>query len=74
MTLRFPLRGINKGFATTIENAETTFDALNVRAVDTLDNRLRGGQRPPLRLWANGTQVGDSDQPVVEMCVVQAMR
>lgn len=74
MVIRFPLQGINKGMATVVETPAFTFDANNVRAVDTLDNRRRGGQRPPAVLWGNGSQVGDSEQPVVEMCVIQSLR
>jgi hypothetical protein len=74
MKVRFPLQGINKGMATVVESPDYTFDLLNVRAVDTLDNRFRGGKRPPAVLWANGDQVGDSEQPVVELCVIQSLR
>jgi len=74
MIIRFPLKGVNKGLPTVVQNPETTFDALNVRAYDTLDSRLRGGQRPPVDKWGNGTQIGDADQPVVEMCIIQSVR
>lgn len=74
MILRFPLKGVNRGLATVIESSEYTFDLNNVRPVDTLDNRMRGGQRPPARMWGNSSQVGGAEQPVVEMCVIQSLR
>jgi hypothetical protein len=74
MKLRFPLKGLNKGVPTVVELPEYTFDSSNVRAVDTLDDRWRGGQRPPAVLWGNGDQIGDAEQPVVEMCVIQSLR
>lgn len=74
MRVRFPLKGINKGMATTAQPGDTAFDALNVRAVDVDDERVRGGQRPALDKWAAGTQIGDSEQPVVAMVVIGALR
>jgi hypothetical protein len=74
MTLRFPLLGINKGFATVAQPGQTTFDCLNVRAFDALDGRARGGQRPGYDKWGTGTQIGSSEEPVVAMCVVGSLR
>jgi hypothetical protein len=74
MRLRFPLKGIHKGAATVAQPADTTFDCLNMRAFDPLDNRARGGQRPALDKWGNGDQIGGAEQPVVAMCVVGSMR
>lgn len=45
----------------------------NMRPRDTLDNRMRGGQRPGLDKWGAGTQVGAAEQPVVAMCVVSSV-
>ncbi len=45
MELVFPLKGVNDGWAFGRQPEGTTPDALNVVPVDTLDNRIRGGQR-----------------------------
>jgi hypothetical protein len=74
MRLRFPLKGVNKGLATIAENPQHTPNSQNVRAFDTLGGRIRGAQRDPLRKWGDGDQVGDTEQPVVEMVVIQALR
>lgn len=74
MKLQFPLKGIHKGAATVAQPEGTTFDCLNVRAFDPLEDRARGGQRPGLVKWGAGTQVGSVEQPVVAMCVIASMR
>ncbi len=45
MELVFPLRGLNENWAFGRQPEGTTPDALNVRAYDSVDSRLRGGQR-----------------------------
>lgn len=70
MRIRFPLKGLHLGAATTQPPEGTTFDCLNVRPFDSLKGRARGGQRPALVKWGNGDQVGGTEQPVVAMCVV----
>ncbi len=42
----------------------------NVRPIDTLERRLRLGQRPGLDKWGAGTQIGAAEQPVVAMVIV----
>jgi hypothetical protein len=74
MKLRFPIKGVHKGFVTTIQEPGTTPSCLNVRAYDCLEHRARGGQRPPLKKWGAGTQIGSAEQPVVAMCVVASLR
>jgi len=74
MRIRFPLKGIHKGFGTVSQPGDTTSDAMNVRAYDVLDSRARGGQRPALDKWGSGDQIGDIEQPVVAMCVIGALR
>ena len=74
MRIRFPLRGLHKGFGTVNQPKDTAFDANNVRAYDVIGNRVRGGQRPGLDKWGAGTQVGSAEQPVVAMCVVGTIR
>ena len=74
MRLRFPLNGIHKGFGTVSQPEGTTFDCLNVRAYDIIENRIRGGQRPALDKWGAGDQIGSSEQPVVAMAVIGTLR
>jgi len=74
MRIRFPLRGIHKGFGTVNQPEGTAFDAKNVRAYDVIGNRVRGGQRPGLDKWGAGTQIGSAEQPVVSLCVVGTVR
>ncbi|MCK5611420.1 hypothetical protein KAR91_56640 [Candidatus Pacearchaeota archaeon] len=45
MELTFPLRGVNDGWGYGNQPEGTCPDALNVIPVDTLDSRIRGGQR-----------------------------
>lgn len=46
--IRFPLGGLNRRAAYRMQAPYSTFDALNVRAIDTIDSRERGGSRPGL--------------------------
>jgi len=48
MEIKFPVDGINKGQAAVDQPVNTSPDLNNVRPYDTLDNRMRGGQRPGL--------------------------
>ncbi len=73
MEIMFPINGQHKGFMTEKQPGLTSFDLSNVRPYDTLDNRLRGGQRPGLGKWGVGTQIGAAEQPVVAMCVVSSV-
>jgi len=70
----FPIGGLNEGFPASTQPQMTSGDLSNVRPYDTLGNRLRGGQRPGLNKWGAGTQVGNSSQPVVAMCVVDSVK
>lgn len=73
MRLRFPLSGIDKGRAASEQPEATSPDMKNMRPYDTLDNRMRGGQRPALDKWGVGTQIGAAEQPVVAMCIVSSV-
>lgn len=48
--LRFPLGGLHKAFAYQGQPPYTSPDCLNVRPVEGIDGRLRGGSRPGLDL------------------------
>lgn len=74
MILRFPLKGLHKGFPTVQQPDGTTFSCSNVRVFDCLDSRARGGQRPGLDKWGAGDQIGSAEQPVVCLCVVASIR
>ncbi len=69
MRIPFPLQGIDKGRATPDQPVLTSFDIKNMRPYDTLDSRLRGGQRPALRKRYS-QQIGETDNPILAMCVV----
>lgn len=71
--IQFPLLGQHKGMATSKQPFATSFLMNNVRLYDVLDKRARGGQRPGLTAWGNGDLIGDSNQPVVAMCVVSSI-
>lgn len=69
-----PYKGISKGFAVDKTTVDTTGDINNVRPIDVLERRLRLGQRPGLKKWGNGTQIGGVEQPVVAMCAVESIK
>ena len=71
--LRFPIKGLHRGFVTEVQPELTSPDMNNVRPFDALDKRARGGQRPGLDKWGAGTQIGAAEQPVVAMCTVSAV-
>lgn len=72
--IKFPIYGIFKGGAVSQQPALTSPVMSNVRPRDKDDNRVRGGQRPGLDKWGSGTQVGDTEQPVVAMCAVNSVK
>jgi len=73
MRLKFPIAGIHKGFVTSEQPQLTSSDMNNVRPIDTLGNRIRGGQRPAVVKWGDGDQIGDAEFPVVAMCTVSSI-
>ncbi|MBN1457694.1 MAG: hypothetical protein JW912_07575 [Sedimentisphaerales bacterium] len=62
-TLPFPLKGVNRNIAIGTQPSLTSVDMLNVRPLDVLENRIRGGQRPGLKKQFSDC-IGDS-KPVV---------
>jgi len=68
-----PIKGISKGLPVDKEHPTTSGYMNNVRPIDTLERRLRLGQRPGLDKWGAGTQIGAAEQPVVAMCIVAAV-
>ena len=68
-----PVKGLFRG--TLLGHApELTSESMNnVRPIDTLEKRIRIGQRPGLDKWGNGTQVGAAEQPVVAMTFVNSV-
>jgi len=69
----FPRFGIFKGGAVSQQPPLTSPSMSNVRPTDKDEERSRGGQRPGLNKWGNGTQIGGSDQPVVAIISVGAV-
>lgn len=70
--LKFPIKGIDRGWANSDQPPITSPDLNNVRAVDTQLSRIRGGQRPGLKRWAKGTQVGTVRNPIVAMITIDS--
>ena len=68
-----PIKGVSKGLPVDKEPPVTSGFMLNVRPVDSLERRLRLGQRPGLDKWGAGTQIGAAEQPVIAFTVVAAI-
>jgi hypothetical protein len=68
MILTFPFKGIHTGGLPSEQPGQTSPKLLNVRPY--WKGRLRGGQRPGLKKWGTGTQIGGLELPVVAMCSV----
>jgi len=68
LPLTFPVLGLHEGVGYDIQPPGTTADALNVRGIDALKNRLRGGRRSGLSKW-HGSQVF-GDTPIQRMTAV----
>lgn len=71
--LSLPYRGVSKGFSPDKTPVDTTGDINNVRPIDVLAQRLRLGQRPGLKKWGAGTQIGAAEQPIVAMICVESV-
>ena len=67
-----PIQGISKGVPVDKESPATSGYMNNVRPVDTLERRIRLGQRPGLDKWSTD-QIGAVEQPIVAMCFVSAV-
>ncbi len=70
--LKFPVGGINKSRLPDEQPEATSPDMNNVRAFDTLDDRIRGGQRPAMvkRYTERVTNAALGTGPIVAMCEV----
>ncbi len=69
-----PIKGLFRG--TLLGHApELTSESMNnVRPRDSLEKRLRIGQRPGLDKWGNGDLIGgDSDFPVVALLSISTV-
>lgn len=64
-----PIRGESHAFS--VDKTEPVFTdyCLNVFPTDVSENRLRLGKRPGLAQWST-TQIGGTEQPVVQMVIV----
>lgn len=69
----FPIEGINKNWPNSTQPKSTSPDLMNVRPRDVSEQRTRGGQRPGLDKWGEGTLVGGAEQPVVAICTVNSV-
>ena len=68
-----PVKGLFRGSLFGLPPDLTSEFMLNARPVDVLEKRIRVGQRPGLDKWANGTQIGAAEQPVVAVCFVNSV-
>ena len=68
-----PINGLSNILPVPDSNPTTTKYINNVRPMDSLEKRLRLGQRPGLDKWGAGTQIGSSVQPVVSFCTVSSI-
>lgn len=69
--LKFPLKGINKSRVPEEQPEATSPDMNNVRAFDTLDERIRGGQRPGMKKrYSEVVSPVALGGPVIAMCEV----
>ena len=74
MELLPPIKGLFRG--TLLGHApELTSESMNnIRPRDSLEKRLRVGQRPGLDKWGNGDSIGgDTDFPVVMILQVSTL-
>ena len=70
MELVFPFKGYHKGISTERQPDLTSPDLDNVMPLDSLDSRLRGGQRPAFsKLFAQRIG-GSANYPVVAITQV----
>ena len=67
-----PIQGISKGVPVDKESPATSGYMNNVRPVDTLERKIRLGQRPGLDKWSTD-QIGGVEQPIVAMTFVSAI-
>lgn len=69
MELLFPYKGKHIGFPISKQPNNTSPHLNNVRPYDTLDNRIRGGQRPGLSQKYT-QRIGGFPNPIVELLSV----
>jgi len=74
MEFPLPIKGVAYGLPVDKASPATSGYMNNCRPVDTLEKRLRIGQRPGLDKWGNGDQIGSAEQPVVAMCIVSSVK
>lgn len=67
----FPFGGIHKGGLPGNQPENTSPQLQNCRPF--FQGRLRGGQRPGLKKWGAGNQIGGAEQPVVAISSVSAV-
>ncbi|KKN72408.1 hypothetical protein LCGC14_0411210 [marine sediment metagenome] len=70
MELEFPLQGFHKGVRAGSQPEGTTPHIKNMRPVEPLGDRARGGQRPPVDKWST-ILLSDSNTPSPIVEIVQ---
>ena len=74
LSFSLPVQGFSEGFPVDKSDPMTSGYINNVRPIDSLERRIRLGQRPGLDKWGAGTQVGTAEQPVVCMISVSTVK
>jgi len=69
-----PVAGFSEGLPVDKSDPMTSGHINNVRPIDSLERRIRLGQRPGLDKWGQGTQIGTAENPVVSMCAVSTVK
>lgn len=68
-----PIKGISKGFPSDKPDKLASEYMNNIRVIDTLEHKIRIGQRPAFDKWGAGTKIGDAENPVVAMCTISSI-
>lgn len=69
-----PIAGFSEGLPVDKSDPMTSGYMNNVRPIDSLERRIRLGQRPGLDKWGAGKQIGTAEQPVVCMISVSTTK
>jgi len=74
VNFQLPIKGIHLGGSIETSPALTSGWMSNCRARDVLENKVRIGQRPGLKKWGDGDQIGGtSDSFIVAICSISVV-
>ena len=72
INFQLPIKGLHLGGSVEAGPAMTSGHLLNVRPRDTLENKIRIGQRPGLERWSTD-RAGSGTAPAVAICTVSTI-